>query len=238
MILWISRMGFGTAVLLLLLSFVFAGRRQGDRLFLLGGCFLGGLELGLLGSARGMLPLSSWPLMVGLVGMAIGAWEGIFSPDVRRWVPGLALLTFGVGSFLPGKGIPWRICWVALALACLQSALVIGFFLWFPFHPSAWGRRRVAMGLALFLATGAMLSWGWGAQLAWGTWWSWDAQECWHLLGWLIVAGLVQASERWQWPQLHLRELALGSGAFLLGVWVVSPYLLRALAVPSAYWLP
>ncbi|MCD6520697.1 MAG: hypothetical protein J7M05_12340 [Anaerolineae bacterium] len=238
MIFWVCRMTLGVAALLLLFSFVFAGRHRGDRLFLLVGCFLGGLGLGLFGPARGRFPLSSWPLMVGLVGLAMGVWEGILSPNVRRWVPILALLALGVGSFLPGKEIPWRIFWVALVLACLQSALVVGFFLWLPFHPSAWRQGRVVMGLALFLATGAMLSWGWGAQLAWGVWWSWDVQECWHLLGWLIVASLVQATERWRWPRLHLRGLALSGGALLLGVWVASPYLLRALAVSSAYWLP
>jgi len=83
----------------------------------------------------------------------------------------------------------------------------------------------------LLLETTLLMLYALGAQLTWGSYWSWDPIECWRLAGWLVMAMSILGVHSLHWNRRQACwTLGLG-GAFeafvLIGSYPLVSYFMR-----------
>jgi ABC-type transport system involved in cytochrome c biogenesis permease subunit len=184
------------------------------------------------------LALAAGGLGAALASLVYGRRVRLMAGGLAAILIGLALgvswsnVTSGVSSANP----PWP-----LAMAQVIQASASGWLATTALGSALKDRGRRAIGGALLLHTGALLTMALYAQQTWGQGWSWDPLECWMAIPWLCTAMVGVVMEHLA-PKSR-RKSPGNSFAVLIGVAAVvgliiavgAPYLTHMMAIGSRY---
>jgi hypothetical protein len=131
-------------------------------------------------------------------GIGTGIWSLVLYPTSRRvhYLGSLLLATMLVIYCLVANvariglqvaGWPFELAEFLHSLAV--GGLLLGSICLLALRPRVSPRFVLpTLSIALLLETIALTLYALGAQLTWGSYWSWDPIECWRLAGWLAMA--------------------------------------------------
>ncbi len=178
---------------------------------------------------RGKVPAALVPATALLaVLLLVYASPPFHSSEIQPLVPALRSnwLTFHVLSCLLGYGA------FAVSLLAAVGYLIADRSL----RPSGPANREMFGGIMvqtisfgfLFLAIGIVTGAVW-ANVAWGSYWSWDKKETWSLITWLVYAVFLHGRYMRGWTSRRLAWLAILGFASVLVTYIGVNYLMKSL---------
>ncbi|MCX6996596.1 MAG: c-type cytochrome biogenesis protein CcsB [Kiritimatiellaeota bacterium] len=178
--------------------------------------------------ARGLMPAAMTTTTALLAVLLLVYASAFHSSEIQPLMPALRSnwLTFHVLSCLLGYG--------AFAVSCLASLGYLGASREARPTPSgnqelfaAIMTRTVSFGF-LFLTVGIVTGAVW-ANVAWGTYWSWDPKETWSLITWLIYAVFLHGRYLRGWTGRRMAWLSILGFLSVLVTYVGVNYLMKGL---------
>ena len=178
--------------------------------------------------ARGPIPAALTTTTALLAVLLLVYASAFHSSEIQPLMPALRSnwLTFHVLSCLLGYGA-FAVSFLA-AIGCLGAGRAAN-----PAHPgnqelfAAIMARTVSFGF-LFLTIGIVTGAVW-ANVAWGTYWSWDPKETWSLITWLVYAVFLHGRYLRGWSGRRMAWISILGFISVLVTYVGVNYLMKGL---------